>query len=205
MNLQKCSQGHFYDADAYASCPHCGQSGPSGSDQITAGYIPPTPKAEDESPTQPLDVKNNTPEPDMDGMTTPFFAEVPGSNGSQPDREIINPVVGWLVCIEGKSKGKAYELHAGQNHIGRSDAMQVCLRDEQSVSRDGHANVVYDAMNNLFFVVPVTSSSVYYINNNEIVLSQRALVKNDVLKIGKVKLIFCPLCDETFHWEVAGE
>lgn len=23
MNLQKCANGHFYDADKYQTCPHC--------------------------------------------------------------------------------------------------------------------------------------------------------------------------------------
>lgn len=27
MNLQKCKNGHFYDTDKYASCPHCAKSG----------------------------------------------------------------------------------------------------------------------------------------------------------------------------------
>ena len=27
MNLTKCSNGHFYDGDTYASCPHCGGGG----------------------------------------------------------------------------------------------------------------------------------------------------------------------------------
>ena len=27
MNLKKCENGHFYDADTYSSCPHCGVSG----------------------------------------------------------------------------------------------------------------------------------------------------------------------------------
>ncbi|MBQ9858580.1 MAG: hypothetical protein IJO77_06215, partial [Oscillospiraceae bacterium] len=25
MNLTRCSQGHFYDADTNATCPHCSQ------------------------------------------------------------------------------------------------------------------------------------------------------------------------------------
>ncbi|MCI8659330.1 MAG: FHA domain-containing protein [Lachnospiraceae bacterium] len=34
MNLMKCSNGHFYDGDKYASCPHCGSQAPS-TDSVT--------------------------------------------------------------------------------------------------------------------------------------------------------------------------
>ena len=26
MNLTKCSNGHYYDADKYPSCPHCNKN-----------------------------------------------------------------------------------------------------------------------------------------------------------------------------------
>ena len=33
--------------------------------------------------------------------------------------ESVNPVTGWLVCIEGPHYGKDYKIHAGKNFIGR--------------------------------------------------------------------------------------
>ena len=39
MNVKKCENGHFYDADKYASCPHCGSaSGNDGMSTGTSGY-----------------------------------------------------------------------------------------------------------------------------------------------------------------------
>ena len=35
MDLQRCINGHFYDADAFAFCPHC----PSEGSQINNGYM----------------------------------------------------------------------------------------------------------------------------------------------------------------------
>ena len=37
MNLSRCSQGHFYDKEKYASCPHCGMGG-GGEDGITMAF-----------------------------------------------------------------------------------------------------------------------------------------------------------------------
>ena len=43
--------------------------------------------------------------------------------------EVMHPVVGWLVCIEGPSKGKDYRMIAEKNFIGRSPEMdiRICL------------------------------------------------------------------------------
>ena len=39
----------------------------------------------------------------------------------------VNPVVGWLVCLEGPDRGHDYPLRAGTNAIGRSPSMEVCI------------------------------------------------------------------------------
>ena len=37
MNLKRCENGHFYDADKFASCPHCAQpAGGNGSSPTVA-------------------------------------------------------------------------------------------------------------------------------------------------------------------------
>lgn len=37
MNLKRCSNGHFYDVDKYATCPHC--AGASGVDDLSLIHI----------------------------------------------------------------------------------------------------------------------------------------------------------------------
>lgn len=37
MNLKRCSNGHFYDVDKYATCPHC--AGASGVDDSMASTV----------------------------------------------------------------------------------------------------------------------------------------------------------------------
>ena len=34
MNLTKCKNGHYFDADKYPNCPHCASSG-SADDDVT--------------------------------------------------------------------------------------------------------------------------------------------------------------------------
>lgn len=63
MNLSRCSQGHFYDKEKFASCPHCG-TGAGGEDGITMAftedlgndYIEPTQPLSEV--TQPLDASD---------------------------------------------------------------------------------------------------------------------------------------------------
>ena len=51
MNLQKCSNGHYYDGDVYSSCPHCKNQqasegktvaldvSPSGGGDVTVAHV----------------------------------------------------------------------------------------------------------------------------------------------------------------------
>lgn len=51
MNLSRCSQGHFYDKEKYATCPHC-SSGAGGEDGITMAFTEDL--SNDVAPTMPL-------------------------------------------------------------------------------------------------------------------------------------------------------
>ncbi len=214
MDLQKCELGHFFDGDEYELCPICG-----GSPILPKQDIPPI---EDEKlhvwepfdewetksswETQSGDATVNVmtegvTEDAADGLTETLSFQAKESE-EQVEEAALQPVAGWLVCVEGKNCGKAYELHEGQNSIGRGEGLQIDLKGEDSVSREGHANVVYDSKNNCFYAIPVVSSSVYYIDGNKIVLSPEKLVKNSILTIRGVKLMLIPCCDEVFRWTI---
>ena len=66
----------------------------------------------------------------------------------------IEPVVGWLVCVNGEEKGRDYRLIRGRNCIGRDSDMDVTIRKDQKVTREEHCSVVYDEKSNLTFLVP---------------------------------------------------
>lgn len=54
-------------------------------------------------------------------------------------------VCGWLVCIHGANKGRAYEIHPGKNFIGSSDKMDIRVLGDQRIEKFNHASISYDA------------------------------------------------------------
>ncbi|MCC8150445.1 MAG: hypothetical protein LIO96_03045 [Lachnospiraceae bacterium] len=62
----------------------------------------------------------------------------------------INPVSGWLVCVDGPAKGCDYRIHGGYNYIGR-EIGDICIPGDQKISREKHAVVAYDERDRLFF------------------------------------------------------
>ncbi len=112
----------------------------------------------------------------------------------------IDPVVGWLVCIEGPDKGSDYRLWAKINTIGRGDSNDVCVKGDMTISGQSHARLAYDERHNNYQFLPGTGSSINYIND-EPVYASAPLAAYDVIDMGESKFIFLPLCGEHFQWE----
>ena len=109
-------------------------------------------------------------------------------------------VVGWLVCIDGAQKGKDYRIYGRINSIGRDERMDVCLRGDESVSRENHAKLAYDKRHNAFHIIPVDDEKSIYLNDEPVYVPTK-LKARDVIEIGNYKLYFVPLCDEKFTWD----
>lgn len=219
VNLKRCANGHFYDANKFSSCPHCGQGNqldatlPLNDAQMQANVPPTCEFGAGYNPTPSGDIPDTTPLGGMPGQTipttTPLKAVPSGVNedsGETIEFEAqtsagrrYNPVVGWLVCTRGEHLGESFALHNGKNFIGRDADMDVCLRGEQTVSRSKHANITYDRRNNLFLAKDGDSNELFYLNS-EPVLSVVKLKKNDLLQVGKVELMLIPCCDDVFVW-----
>ena len=118
---------------------------------------------------------------------------------SEKDK-VIDPVVGWLVCIKGDAFGSSFVLKSGKNFIGRDRKMDVALTGDKSVSRECHAIVIYDPRSRMFLVQPGTSRELFYLND-KVVLGVEAIGSHDILAIGKTELMFIPCCGESFCWE----
>lgn len=110
------------------------------------------------------------------------------------------PVVGWLVCVEGTCKGESFSLKTGRNFVGRGSDMDIVLRDDRGVSRKRHAIIVYEPRENVFIAQTGDSRELFYVND-EVVLDHVALQSYDVLSIGNTKLLFIALCGEKFKWD----
>ena len=111
-----------------------------------------------------------------------------------------SPVVGWLVCTAGTHIGEDFRLTAGNNTIGRSGTMDVCLSGENTVSRGKHAVVVYEPEENIFLTTPGDVKELSYLNGR-VVLAPQVLKRGDRIRLGEVELMFIPCCGEDFTWK----
>jgi hypothetical protein len=108
-------------------------------------------------------------------------------------------VAGWLVCLEGPSRGKDYRLHAEKNFIGRGPNMDVILDSDNTVSRERHAIVIFDPKKKAFWALPGEASGLVYLNG-DIVNSPAPMKADDVLEVGQTKLVLIPFLGERYSW-----
>jgi hypothetical protein len=181
MPVIKCPKGHFYDDVKYASCPICdGLTQGSGEDGKTVSLVAREQMAKEA--LQDLARKG------QDEKTIGIFKAKMKSD----------PVVGWLVCLEGSEKGRDYRLHTGRNFLGRAMSMDVCIVDDPGISRENHCSIAYDPVQNHFFIVPGEGSNTYH---NEKMLSQPMRLNDyDHIQIGDSTLIFVAFCGGERKW-----
>lgn len=125
-----------------------------------------------------------------DEKTMPYFGETEG----------IDPVTGWLVCIEGPQMGLDYRILPEKNFIGRADDMHIRIIGDNTISRRNHAVIVYDPKKRNFLLLPGDASGLAY-HNNEAVYTPTELTAYDVIQLGKSVFVFIPLCGDHFEWE----
>ena len=112
----------------------------------------------------------------------------------------IDPIAGWLVCIEGSDKGKDYRIMAKNNSIGRSEKMDICIKGDATISRENHARIAYDLKHNAFHLIPADSTNGIYVNG-EPVYVPTVLNAFDELEFGESKFMFVPFCSDKFQWQ----
>ena len=215
MALIRCQQGHFYDPSRHNVCPYCGSmpAGGAGATEAQPPITPPMgPGAVPIGATRP---QRDTPPPVV-GPTVPLRPAGPplvgGRKGPEEGRTVavdmkkvgIDPVVGWLICIKGPSRGRDYRIRSGRNGIGRSEAMDVQITGDDTVSRENHAFLVYEPRKRNFSLRPGDGRGLVYLNGEEVI--QAADIKGyDVIELGETQLLFMPLCGEKFNWDQTKE
>ena len=112
----------------------------------------------------------------------------------------FDPVVGWLACVAGPSKGKSYTVRGGINSIGRSERMDIVVTGDLKISAENHAKISYSEKNNRFNLLPGEGRNIVYLNDEE-VFAPVPLHAYDVIDFGETKLLFVPLCGEKFSWK----
>ncbi|MDR1953842.1 MAG: FHA domain-containing protein [Clostridiales Family XIII bacterium] len=206
MNLLRCENGHFYDGDQFAQCPHCGNQGRN--DDLTVGLTQGTIGQMDQNLDQNTEAL--TPQYETNTLAAAVQQATGGSVDFGNDSATVGyydqalgsePVVGWLVCIEGNHLGSDYRLKSGRNFIGRASSMDVAITGDDTVSREKHAIVVYEPKSHIFMIQPGESKELSYVND-KVVLAAEKLETNDIITLGATKLMFFPCCGEQFNWEM---
>lgn len=125
--------------------------------------------------------------------------------GAEGSGGMDDPVVGWLVIVEGPGKGRAVQLGYGSNSLGRgaSDRVKLDFGDDQ-ISRNGHAVVTYDPRGRKFFVQHGGGTNLTYLGD-EPVLTPAELPPQGRIAIGKTVLRFVPFCGTEFDWQDSDE
>ncbi len=189
MAMQRCERGHAFDSKKYTSCPYCGIS----------NFDPGPTRAH----TQTVEKASYGEE----ALTRPRVA---GEKGGQRDEDLrtvglmvkekgIDPVVGWLVCIEGAEKGRDYRIRSGRNVVGRARHMDICIAGDDAISRENHAALAYDPKKNAFTLLPGEGRELVYLNQ-EALYQPASLKQHDIIEMGQTKLMFIPFCGDTFQW-----
>ena len=216
MSQIECGRGHLYDPDQYPACPYCnggqritvasaGRTAPIGRPVTAAGRTAPLSGPSVTAPQktapprgygvpQPEPVQTPPPSP---GVSVTAANKTVGMMQSQMG---FDPVVGWLACVAGPSKGKSYTVRGGINSIGRSERMDIVVTGDLKISAENHAKISYSEKNNRFNLLPGEGRNIVYLNDEE-VFAPVPLHAYDVIDFGETKLLFVPLCGEKFSWK----
>lgn len=192
MEMKKCTNGHYYDASIYHECPYC-----LGTGSVTNGR--------DDERTMPF---FNSGDED-DSKTIPMAAFATAKEETDDDERTVaivrqniglDPVVGWLVCVEGKEKGRDYRIHTDNNYLGRSEKMDICVRGDETISRERHLIISYDSADKIYYCSAGDGRSIVRLNEKAIFQTVE-LKKYDRITVGKTVLLFVPLCGKDFEWK----
>ena len=138
MNLKKCENGHYYDADKLLDCPYCVGLKAGLPEEILSG------KEQSHIPTE-----------------FPNTIQIEGSLGSQR-------TVGWLVVLNGMMSGKSFPLWDTVNHIGSAPNMDIELLSDPPISRTKHATITYDPEHNLCILSSESHKNQTFLNGKAI-------------------------------------
>lgn len=122
-----------------------------------------------------------------------------GSNTAGVPGGGFDPVVGWLVCVKGPTRGRDYRIRDGQNFLGRDLTMDICIPEDRSVSAENHARIIYDSRQLMFKLAQGSGSGLTYHNGKAVDLPVE-LQAFDTVTVGESDLLFVPFCGDRFKW-----
>ena len=223
---KRCDNGHFID-EAWDICPYCPQDEsepeipvvrPRSIEQVApSAAAAPAPAAQPAphapQPPRPLAA---VPEPRPVSVPTRSRSDSAAAAAAvavQPAERTVAAqrleaghqqkryVVGWLVGLNGPSRGEAFPVRMGRNVIGRDRRSDIVINDDQASSH--HADLVFRPEERRFILMDHNSTNGTYVNEMEIE-PRRDLIEKDIVRIGSHRFLFSPLCHDGFHWDDEG-
>lgn len=186
VEMTRCEKcGSFYDRAKNAVCPYC-----NGAQAAVDKTVPVNPGVTMSVTSNDRTIPTGSvTRPTDDERTMPVFRKETG----------IDPVVGWLVCVSGDNLGRDYRIHSDNNYIGRSEKMDIYIRDDETISRENHATITYDSRDKVFYLTPGEGRSIVRLNDKALLMTSE-LKAYDRIELGTTMLVFVPLCGESFDW-----
>lgn len=214
---KRCDNGHFID-ESWDICPYCPQDAAEPEIPVVrprAVEAPPAPRSGGATGFSPSNLdgglKAAAPQRPSTG-TSPGASAAAVASPPPMERTVAAQklgeahaqkryVVGWLVGLNGPTRGEAYPVRMGRNVIGRDRRSDIVINDDQASSH--HADLVFRPEERRFILMDHNSTNGTYVNEMEIE-PRRDLIEKDVIRIGSHRFVFSPLCHEGFHWDDEG-
>ena len=122
--------------------------------------------------------------------------------GSDEDLKYYqDPVVGWLVIVEGPGIGAFRPIFIGSNTIGSDPGQRIPIDfGDEFISREEQAYIRYDTDDRQFLFIPnLAKTNVVSIDNVKPTSAVR-MMPYDIISMGDTRLVFIPFCGEEFDW-----
>lgn len=197
-----CPRGiHYYDASKYEKCPYCERIESGRGGEPTAAGMPgdssglnrvTTPVDSPAPPSRPAARRH------VDSSPTAAWYPTEDESGGE---KYFEPVVGWLVVVEGPERGRDYRIVPGRNSIGRDPSAEVAIEGDELMSKD-HAVLYYYAENNQFYIEDNRSKhGTFMVPGKELIAERRRIEDGNRIKVGQTVFILKTLCGSEFTWE----
>lgn len=185
---------------------------PDRTDASEPTEAPATPSSRAPAAAASLESASASHDPDVTQVYRPRTRTAAADNGADEPRTgggggsgsgigtIDDPVVGWLVVVEGPGRGAALPIGYGNNRVGRSATEDIILDfGDTQISRENHAVITYDGKHRRFYIQQGAGRNLTHVND-ELVMVPVEMKGGETVSMGETKVRFVPFCGADFDW-----